>query len=211
MYARKNVSGNPIVAYHGYPIAEDTAIERGQVVKLSGGLIVPVSESDTDAPAGVAAESHTGAEDALNERSNGKDIYVYDAKDTLFACPAPTVTAASGTETTLTATEGSLAAFGADDLTGGCVQLIAKAEDSANTDAIGQTRKIAGFGNGTLTLERGGAAAEGDVYRLFPPIGFAKGNYDATRTKLTLSATAALGMAVAGHEIAAGNILLKRK
>lgn len=211
MYARKNKNGSPIMPYHEYPIAADTAVERGQAVKLVNGLVVAATAADTSELLGVAAESHDGTEDALNERSNGKKILVYDADDTLFACPAPVVTAAAGgSATTLIAAE--LATFANDDFKGGYVKLVSKAEGSLNADSVGQVREITGStaSSKTFTLEEGGTPAEGDVYAVFPPIGFAKGNFDATITKLTLSATAAIKMKVAGHETDAGNILLQR-
>lgn len=189
-----------LVSAREYDIAASTAIREGQVVKLSDGLVVAAAAGETGAILGVAAESHSGQADALDPRADGKRIMVVDAPGAIFQCAAPKLTAASGTATTIVAPEGSLAAFTSGDLKGGYVKLIEKVEGSANADAVGQVRRIESYANGTLTVESGGAAAAGDVYAIFPPVGFAKGNLSADGTALVLSATANLPVKVVGHD-----------
>lgn len=195
-----NTGGSPIIPFREYPVGETTEIDRGQVVKLSGGKVVAAAAGETGAILGVAAESHTGAEDALNGRSNGRIIGVWDSPDTVFQCPAPTITITGGTATTLVAT--GIATFADDDFNGGFTVLISKAASSTNTDETGTVREITDFTaeTKTFTVPSGGTAYAGDVYAIIPPVGFAKGNFDAEGKKLVLTAAAALPVKVIGGD-----------
>lgn len=206
----QKLDGGVHVSAREYDIAADTAIKEGQVVKLSSGFVVAAAVGETSAILGFAAENHSGVADALDPRANGTKILIIDDPMTVMQCKAPEITAASGTATTIVAAEGQLAAFGANDLTGGYVQLLSKAANSTNTDAIGQTRRITSFASAssTLTVESGGTAAEDDVYAIYPPVGFAKGNLNADRTALVLTATANIALKVIGSDRKLGKIML---
>ena len=192
--------GGVLKSAREYDIAANTAVHAGQVVALSGGLVIPAVAAQTGAILGIAAETHTGVTDAINPRANGTKIMVWDAPNLIMKCAAPRITAASGSTTTLVAA--TLATFAANDFTGGYVRLVEKAEGSTNADAIGQVRRITASAadTKTFTLESGGTPVAGDVYEVFPPLGFAKGNLDAELSGLSLAATAALALKVVGHD-----------
>lgn len=213
----QKLDGGVHISAREYDIAHDTAISAGQCVKLSGGKVVSAAADETGALLGVAAENHSGTADALDARSNGTKIFVIDDPATVFQCPAPRVTAAAGgSSTTLVVTE--LKAFSADDFNGGCVKLVSKVTGSTNTDEIGTVRAITDFAttgspasSGTLTLAEGGTACVGDVYELFPPIGFAKGNLNGAKDALTLSASASLPLRVIGADAGRDSVSLMVK
>ena len=207
----QKLDGATHISAREYDVAADTAISEGQIVKLVDGLVVAAAVNETGAVLGVAAESHSGSADALNTRANGKKITVIDDPNTVFQCAAPQVTALASSATTLEVTD--LKAFAADDFNGGCVKLVSKASGSTNTDEIGTVRRITDFAldnatptKGVLTVESGGAACAGDVYALFPPVGFAKGNLNSARDGVVLSAAADLPLRVIGADTGFGKI-----
>ena len=207
----QKLDGATHISAREYDIAADTAISEGQLVKLSDGLVVAAAVNETNAVLGVAAESHSGSADALDKRANGKKLMVIDDPDTVFQCAAPQVTALESSATTLEVTD--LKAFAADDFNGGYVKLVSKASDSTNTDAVGTVRRITDFApdnatptKGILTVESGGAACAGDVYALFPPVGFAKGNLNSARDGIVLTAAANLPLRVIGADTGFGKI-----
>ena len=207
----QKLDGATHISAREYDIAADTAISEGQLVKLSDGLVVAAAVNETNAVLGVAAESHSGSADALDKRANGKKLMVIDDPDTVFQCAAPQVTALESSATTLEVTD--LKAFAADDFNGGYVKLVSKASGSTNTDEIGTVRRISDFAldnatptKGVLTVENGGAACAGDVYALFPPVGFAKGNLNSARDGVVLSAAANLPLRVIGADTGFGKI-----
>lgn len=213
MYARNNLSGAAVPPIREYPIAADTNIEFGQVVKLTGGRVVAADAAETGEVLGVAAENHTGAADCLNERNNGLKLKVYDAPDQVFAGSAPVITAAASTETTLVGGADLSTAFADDDFNGGMVMLVEKAEGSTNTDSVGTVRAITDYtaSSKTFKVDAGGAAVAGDKYAVFPPTGFAKGNLDAKGKKLVLTASAALSMRVVGCDTGSQAVLMTAK
>ena len=207
----QKLDGATHISAREYDVAADTAISEGQIVKLVDGLVVAAAVNETGAVLGVAAESHSGSADALNTRANGKKITVIDDPNTVFQCAAPQVTALASSATTLEVTD--LKAFAADDFNGGYVKLVSKASGSTNTDEIGTVRRISDFAldnatptKGVLTVESGGAACAGDVYALFPPVGFAKGNLNSARDGVVLSAAADLPLRVIGADTGFGKI-----
>ena len=207
----QKLDGATHISAREYDVAADTAISEGQIVKLVDGLVVAAAVNETGAVLRVAAESHSGSADALNTRANGKKITVIDDPNTVFQCAAPQVTALASSATTLEVTD--LKAFAADDFNGGYVKLVSKASDSTNTDEIGTVRRISDFAldnatptKGVLTVENGGAACAGDVYAVFPPVGFAKGNLNSARDGVVLSAAADLPLRVIGADTGFGKI-----
>ena len=197
----QKLDGAVLISAREYDIAASTAIIAGQIVKLADGLVVAAAAGETGAVLGIAAENHSGQNDALDIRADGTRIKVIDDPATVMQCAAPEITAAAGgSATTLIAAE--LATFANDDFKGGYVKLIRKAEGSTNADEIGDVRRIEGStaSSKAFTLEEGGTPAEGDVYALFPPIGFAKGNLNATGTAIVLTATANLPLKLIGHD-----------
>ena len=204
----QKLDGASHVSAREYDIAANTAITEGQLVKLTDGLVVAAAAGETGALLGVAAENHSGSADALDNRANGKKIMVIDDRDVVMQCAAPQITVASGTATTIVAS--ALATFADDDFKGGYVKLVSKAAESTNTDAVGQVRRITGStaSSKTFTVESGGAACAGDVYAVFPPVGFSKGNLAANGSSIVLTATASLPVKVIGRDESFGLINL---
>lgn len=212
----QKLDGSVHVSAREYDVASDTAIAEGQVVKLCEGLVVGVDKCESGAILGIAAENHSGISDALDPRADGKKIFVIDDPSIVMQCRAPLVAATGGSGTTLRVLW--LNIFSSRDFNGGYVKLICKSEDSTNTDVIGQVRRIMGFtpfypgdAAGVLTLEEGGTPAAGDIYALFPPIGFSKGSLEGDSTALTLNAAANLPVKVMGHDCGLGKIYLIAK
>lgn len=200
----QKLDGGVNISAREYDIAYNADIKEGSLVKLSEGKITAAGAAETSALLGVAAENHSGVADALNPRANGTKIMVIDDPETVFQCKAPQVTAASGSATTLVFTAGQY--FAADDFNGGYVKLVSKAAGSTNTDAIGTVRAITDYAvtastSGTFTITSGGTPYVGDVYEVFPPVGFAKGNLDSGRQGIVLSASASISVRVIGADI----------
>ena len=186
-----------------YPIAAATEVSLGQVVKLSGAVVVTAAANETGAVLGIAGENHPGAADALNPRANGDRILVYDNPELIFECPVPVVTASGGSATTLVPASGEVAAAIADDaFNGGVLVLRSKAAASTNTDPVGKRITVSDYAkSGTvITKPSGGVPSAGDVYELYPPVGSAVGGLDSGRGKLVLSAAGAASVKVVGHD-----------
>ena len=211
----QKLDGGAHISAREYDVAADAVIVEGQAVKLSAGKVVSAAAGETGALLGVSAESHSGSADALDPRADGAKLLVVDDPDAIYQCAAPKITASGGSATTLAFTAGQY--FADDDFNGGCVKLVSKAADSANTDGIGQVREITDYAvtagvSGTLTLAAGGTPAAGDVYAVFPPVGFAKGNLNDRRDGIVLTASAALPLRVIGADTALDrvNVMIRK-
>lgn len=211
----QKLDGGILRSAREYDIAYNTTINKGQLVKLSEGKVISAIAAETGALLGVAAEAHSGAADALDPRANGTKIMVFDDPSAIYQCAAPQVTAASGSATTLVFTAGQY--FANDDFNGGYVKLVSKVADSTNTDAIGTVRAISDYAvtantSGTFTIDSGGSPNAGDVYAVFPPVGFAKGNLNSGRDGIVLSASASLPLRVIGADIGFDkvNVMIKK-
>ncbi len=193
-----------------YPIAAATAIKEGSYVKLASGKVINVVAGETAAILGIAMEPHTGTADTFNVRSNGTAIRVNDSPTLVTEFAAPQATATSGSTTTFAAT--ALATFVDDDFKGGFLKIISKVSTSTNTDPVGTTYEITGSTAATKLFTfaaAGGAITVGDVMEIFPPIGFAKGNFDATFSKYDLTATAAMPIKVSGMDMPRNLVLVE--
>lgn len=199
-----------MISKRPYPIAADTVISAGQLVKLSGGFVIAAATNETTKILGIAAEMHSGSADALDPRSNGDEIMVWDSPDLIFECAAPVITATGGTAATVVTGSASMAAFASDDFNGGWLKLRGKAAGSTNTDAVGRLRQITDFadasGTETFTVVSGGTANAGDTFEVYPPLGFVKGNLDAERTNYVITGAAALPIKVVGYDFDRGMI-----
>lgn len=196
----QKADGGVLSSAREYDIGKTTDIKEGTLVKIVAGLVVACD--GTSAPLGVAAETHSGVADALDPRSDGEKILIYDAPDAIFRCAAPRVKASGGTATSVTFT--TLAAFADDDFIGGYLKLVKKAADSTNADPVGTVKRItdsayAASGTlSTLTVASGATACTGDEFELYPPFGFRKAAVE-EGTRLTLTATAASKLKVVGR------------
>ena len=206
----QNADGHVGLSSRPYPVEADEAIREGQVVQLSGGVVVPAVTAQTGAVLGIAAENHSGVLDGLNPRSNGTELLVYDNPGLIFECSAPEVTAESGSITTLVSSAGSLGTFTDDAFNGGVLQLAAKGAESGNDDTLGMLRPVTDYAASTytFTIASGGAVGKGDVYRLYPPLGFAKGGLDAALARLVVSGSGATALKVVGHDYERGMLRL---
>lgn len=201
----QNADGHVGLTARNYPIAADTAIKMGQVVKLSGGKVVAAASAETGAILGIAGENHSGVPDALNPRSNAAEVLVCDNPGLLFECHAPAVKASGGSATTMAAASGEIASTIADDaFNGGVLLLVKKAAASANADPLGARIPITDYAKSgtTFTKPSGGTPGVGDTYELYPPIGSAIGALDAASENLVFSATGATSVRVVGHDFA---------
>ena len=195
-------NGSQITSQSSYDIATGTAVAIGQVVKLAAGKVVLAVVGETGAILGVAFEDHPGVTDALNSRATGLKIKVLDAPDSVYECAAPQLTATGGSATTFVST-GYVG--GADtDMAGGYIKLISKAATSTLTDSIGTVYGVTGStaASGTFTCSGGitGNAKAGDVFAIFPPIGWKKGRLDTGISKLDLGASVALPFTVCNYD-----------
>lgn len=196
-----NSSGSYVEPITEYDIAAATAVKLGQVVKLSAGQVVLAVAGETGAILGIAAEDHSGSAEALNPRANGTRIRIFDSPSAVLQCAAPQNTATGGSTTTFVVS--GLSNLADDDLNGGVIKLVSKAAASTNPDAPGTEYPITDFtaATGTITVAAitGGFFA-GDICEIYPPAGFQKGNFDATISKLILTASSALPVRVAGRD-----------
>lgn len=199
MHAFQNAGGHVLLSARPYPIESDTAIMAGSVVKLVGGLVVQAAAAETGAILGIAAETHTGKEDMLDIRNNGEEILVFDNPELIFESGAPELTAESGTETTLVFSDVAAGVAAAAMVTG-VVQLKSRVDGGGNKDVPGQCRKISAYADKTATVSSGGAAADGDVYYVYPAIGSVVGAMDEEAARLVLTATGQTKIRVVGHD-----------
>ena len=203
-------SGAQVGAQKEYDIATGTNISEGTFVKLSSGKVVNVVVAETGAILGVAAETHSGSADALNPRSNGLKIKVNDSPSAAYETAAPRATATSGSTTTMAAT--GLATFADNDFVGGYFKLVSKGASSANTDSVGTVYPITGSTASTklftTTKTAGGAHTAGDIFEIYPPVGFVKGNFDAAFGKYDLTATASISVRTAAVDTSRGTVTM---
>lgn len=213
MRAYQLFNGGEIYSAREYDIATSTEIKEGQIVKLSGGLVVAATTTETGAILGIAAETHSGSADALNLRSNGPKIKVWDAEDLVSACKVPVIEATGGSATTVTTDE--LGAYSADDFNGGFLKLISKASGSTNTDPIGTVKAITDYtytASGTVstfTVASAGTANDGDKYELYAPVGLAKMALDSGIKKIAYTGVSCTSLKVVGRIEDTSEILVK--
>ena len=207
MHPIQNADGGSVLqTARNYPIAAETAIDAGAVVKLSGGKVVLAAAAETGGILGVAAEFHSGTEDALNLRANGTEIKVCDNPTLIFECAAPVLKAASGSATTVVPASGDVDASAADDAFNNAVLVLkSKAANSGNTDAVGTQSVVTDYAKtGTvMTKASGGVPSAGDVYEVYPVIGAAIGgvaSLNDKRTGVTLKTVGATKLRCIGHD-----------
>jgi len=215
MYPVQNADGGSVLqTARNYPIDAATVIDAGAVVKLSGGKVVLAADAETGGILGIAAEFHSGKEDALNLRADGDEILVCDNPGLIFECAAPTIKAASGSATTIVPDSGEVDASAADDAFNNAVLVLkSKAASSTNTDALGTQIVVTDYDKtGTvMTKASGGAPGAGDVYEVYPVIGAAIGGVASLGDKrlgITLKTVGATKIRCIGHDYERGTIKL---
>lgn len=215
MHPVQNADGGSVLqTARNYPIDATTEIQAGAVVKLSAGKVVLAAAAETGGILGIAAEFHSGKEDALNLRANGTQILVCDNPTLIFECPAPTIKAASGSATTIVPATGDVDASAADDAFNNAVLVLKeKAANSGNTDAVGTQIVVTDYAKtGTvMTKASGGVPGAGDVYQVYPVIGAAIGGVASLGDKrlgITLKTVGATKIRCIGHDYERGKIRL---
>jgi hypothetical protein len=150
MFKQAFNTSNPSQQPREFAIATGTAIEKGEIVKLSAGLVVAIGDADQDDPyLGVAAEEHDGA---TAGRQSGLVIKVYCHPDDVFVTTPKDAITATGGSTTTFVDSNLTAGFGTDDLlNGGYIQLVNVQND---TSLNGKKIKISDYAqaSGTITL-----------------------------------------------------------
>ena len=215
MHPVQNADGGSVLqTARNYPIDAATEIQAGAVVKLSAGKVVLAAAAETGGILGIAAEFHSGKEDALNLRANGKEILVCDNPTLIFECPVPTIKAASGSATTIVPADGDVDASAADDAFNNAILVLKeKAANSTNTDAPGTQIVVTDYTKtGTvITKASGGTPSAGDVYEAYPVIGAAIGGVASLGDKrlgITLKTVGATKIRCIGHDYERGTIKL---
>lgn len=215
MHPVQNADGGSVLqTARNYPIDATTEIQAGAVVKLSGGKVVLAAAAETGGILGIAAEFHSGKEDALNLRANGEWIRVCDNPTLIFECAAPMIKAASGSATTIVPATGDVDASAADDAFNNAVLVLRrKAASSTNTDAVGTQIVVTDYAKtGTvMTKASGGVPGAGDVYQVYPVIGAAIGGVASLGDKrlgITLKTVGATKLRCIGHDYERGAIKL---
>lgn len=163
-YSRSGRGGQPRI----HPIASATAIEQGEVVQKSSGLIIATADQDQDDPVfGVSAEGHDGS---TSGRNSGTEIKIFDSPDDVFAYTPKAVACTATGGSTTTIEDSSLAGFAAnDELNGGYVKIISCAADSSlNGKVVSISDYVASGGVITLSETLSGAIASGDTFYLCP-------------------------------------------
>jgi hypothetical protein len=184
-----DLSGSTVPMIRSFPIAAATAIEEGELVKLSGGFIAAVGDTDQDDPyLGIAAEPHDGSSDG----QKGTTIRVYCSPTAVFKCkPNVVSTADSGNGTTWVDGELVAGAGYADDLlNGGYLKLSEKVAGSTLTDVVGKLYAITDFAvaTGTCTGVFTGNVSAGDKAVILPPIGSKGWDLNSDGTNIDLKA-----------------------
>lgn len=188
-----------------YPADGTLSYMPGQVLVLSGGLAVPAQAGETGAVLGVCLS-------ALEYGADGEaQVRAADSPTTVYACPAPEITATSGTTATVTAAD--IASFSNDDFNGGLLKLEGLGASSTNSGNVGDVYEVSDFdaGNKKFTIDDtlSGAVAEGDKFLVFPPVGTSFGVLDSNRKNIALTAaTSGFAMRVVGWDVKNGNILV---
>ena len=188
-----------------YPAAEGVALHRGQVVILAENTVKPATAQQTGAILGICLDNLDAghAADAM--------VCVADSPSTIFTCDAPEITVTSGTTSTVSDT--TLATFTDDAFTGGALKFIRAAASGTNTTAPGTVYSVSDYTASNKTFTLGStlsvAAASGDVYQVFPPIGASLGALNSTLDALILTtATSNFALRVVGWDTQAGKLLL---
>ena len=131
-----------------YQIAAETAIEKGEMVKLTNGLVVAVDADSDDPYLGIAACQHDGA--TVDGVQTATTIPIYDDPNDVFALyPSGVITATGGSTTTFV--DSSLLPATDNILNGGVIKIVTCALDSSLVGRVINISDFTGSG-GTITL-----------------------------------------------------------
>jgi hypothetical protein len=195
-----------------YPIGATKKVQAGQVVCLQNGLVNVSLTTCMEPVLGYAAENHSGAADALNVRSDGEVIKVSDSPTAVAAGKAYRFTATDGSMMSVTAVGDLATTLPATTLKGGRIKLVEKAPDSANADEVGTVYRITNFTPSTSKInfepDVSGVVTAGDVFELFPPVGYSGGGCldDQCQNVVYSSSATGFALTVCGYDTDKGEV-----
>ena len=165
-----SLAGANVPVIKDFDCYENEAVNEGELVFLDMGGKATKNTSNT--VLGVCAETHTGKEDILNERSNKNNFRVDVTQGGVYeVCPQTVTVIENGTGTSLVCSDQGLE----NAYDGAKLVLIKKGEGSTNNDSIGCVRDVIGGmrndGKVNFTLNAGGTVCMGDVYAFLPSCG----------------------------------------
>lgn len=165
--------------FSDYDIASATELGLGVPVQLSAGKVVAATASGaSQAFLGITAESHAGADGALELKCRREKIAIFDSPHAVLAAGgikiAATADGSSGTVTSGTYT--------ADHYNGGKAKCIKAVSGSSY-----EVGKIYDITDGTTTaLVIGtGTVKNGDEFKVYPPVGATQIGFETVDSKLT--------------------------
>ena len=185
------IGGANIPVIKEFDVESTTVLYAGEAVGIKNGLVTKNLE---DGVLGVCAEDHSGKEDILNKRANGKKIRVDVTMGGVYKMKAPVINPLSG-GMKLTVSAGEAC----EGLDGAKVVLYMKDAFSVNNDKIGTVYNVVSSaeeaGNIALNLDRTCGVSLGDTFMLLPAPGF-EGKFGTMDT----------GIKVVGRDIEGGNL-----
>lgn len=161
-----------------YKIATATAIEKGEIVKLTNGLVVAIGDADQDDPyLGVSAENHDGS--TADGRQTGTEIAIWDNPMQVFATtPRNVCTATGGSTTTFVDATGDGIGATDDMWIGGKLWIVSHAGESGyNGQKFNITDYAQASGTVTIGTTLSSALAAGDTAYLCPGPHWMRGQY----------------------------------
>lgn len=164
-----NSAGISVPCIREYDIDTEKDLVKGTVLTLSQGKAKVAANGDT--VLGILAEDYKTAKEELNPRSGMGKVKVIVSPGMICKVKAQEFTVETAGDAVTVNVAGVSMPQTANALAGGYVQLVSKAENSDNSDFTGLVRQITASSGAKLTVENGGAANVGDVYRIYPPAG----------------------------------------
>lgn len=164
-----NSAGIAFACRKEYEIDTEKDLTRGCVLTLSDGKAKVAEDGDT--VLGILEEDYKVEKEELNPRSGSGRVRVIVSPGMICKSKANEFTVETAGDEVTVNISGLNVPTVANALKGGCVQLVSKAENSKNKDAVGSTREIVASAGTKLTVAQGGASEAGDAYRIYPPAG----------------------------------------
>lgn len=199
-----SLSGANVPVIKEFDTYTNEVVNAGDVVFLD--IAGKVTKNFTNTVIGVCAETHSGKEDILNERSNKNKIRVDVTMGGVYEAEGVNVEAAQDCAN-------NSFVCSADKLNttfdGAKIVLVKKAEGSLNTDPVGTVRDVNGgmYNDGMInfTISNGSNISKGDVYTFYPAIG-AQGSVSEGSNVIDFSNSTAAKVKVVGHDIKRGKL-----
>jgi len=121
---------------------------------------------------GAAAENHTGEKDILNPRADGETVRIDITHGGVYSVPVPKVSVSASSSSGFSCSSTGITT----SVMGMKAVLVAKGDNSENTDSVGTERTITDASISgttvTLTVSGIGTVSVGDVYAIVPNTGY---------------------------------------